>query len=170
MNEFVLDKKYDNYFLFLDNEIVINDLFYRQIKSFSKKNKGDELIVDLVNLRENEIYKNKSSFRIKNILPHSLEILSSEYVNENKTYEDLLFEFLITDNTEEWAIYCHVGNDYGIGGCNNSLVNSFLEELKPYDKLSVEQKLEEIGSSFMDESKKDKFILDLLSNYNFNMM
>ncbi|GEM_PF-6253393 len=165
--DFVFDKKYDNYFLFLDHEIIINNLFYRRLKNFSLKNLGNELIVDLVNLREIEVYKNKYTYKILNSAPHSLEILSHEYIDEKKTYEDLLFEFLIYDNTSEWAIYCHVGNDYGLGGCNNLVYNSFIEELNPYGNISFEKKLNEIGLSFIDEKNKDEFIRNLFSHYNF---
>jgi hypothetical protein len=168
--DFVFDKKYDNYFLFLDNEIAINNVFYKRLKSFSSKNNGNELVVDLINLRESNLYKGRNIFKVPNSSPHTLEILSHEFIDENKTYEDMLFEFLIYDNTNEWAIYCHVGNDYGIGGCNDLLYNSFIEELNPYEIISFEGKVNEIEKSFVDESMKDRFIDNLFSTYNFKLI
>ncbi len=169
IKDFVFNKKYDNYFLFLDNEIAINEVFYKRIKSFSLRNHGNELIIDLINLRGNDLYKRKNIFKVPNTSPYTLEILSSEFIDEKKTYEDMMFEFLIFDDTDEWAVYCHVGNDYGIGGCNAMLYSSFIEELKPYEKISFEGKLKEVEKAFGNVDEKERFISSLLTTYNFEL-
>lgn len=164
--KFVFDRKYDNYFLFMDNEIVMNNVFYKKIKHFSSEIHGKELIIDLVNLRGNENYVNKHTCKILNSSLDTFEVLSHVNIGNSKTFEDLLFEFLIYDDTNEWAIYCHIGSDFGLAGCSDLVYNAFLESINPYEKLSFEEKLNEIEQTFIDKKMKDEFIHNLRSNYN----
>ncbi|BDW93460.1 hypothetical protein MACH07_22920 [Flagellimonas marinaquae] len=144
-----LSKKYDYYFLFHDNEIYNNLEFNQKIKSFSLNNTADYLIVDLINLKAFDNYKGKSSVKIplKNNL--SLEYLDSINIEGDKTYEDLLFEFLIFDNINNWEIYCNVGKEFAVAGCNSDIAILFDDFIKPYEYFSFEEKLEELKTLFV---------------------
>jgi hypothetical protein len=164
----VFSKEYDNYFLFTDNEIVLNNLVYeKKLKQFSSCILGHDFIIELVNLQNNETIKTNNIYRISNT--ESFNVLSHVYIDKEKTFEDLLFEFLIYDDTREWEIYCHIGNDYGLGGCTNLVYDSFIKEIMPYENLSFENKLIDIGQNFTNELEREYFIKNLLYNYNFKI-
>lgn len=167
MKDFVFDKEYDRYFLFFDNEIVNNDSFYERVRNFSIQNRGEEIIISLLNLQNIEIYKAKNIIRFSNRKSNAFDVLSQKKIDGNRTYEDLLFEFTISDDTQDWIIYCNIGNDIGLGACDNSLYHSFIKELKPYENLTFEQKMVELSSSFIDKNAKKIFLDNLLKNYRF---
>lgn len=144
-----LSKKYDYYFLFHDNEIYNNLAFNQKIKSFSLKNSADYLIVDLINLRAFDNYKDKSSVKIPLKSNLSLDYLDSINIDDNKTYEDLLFEFLIFDNINNWEIYCNVGKEFAVAGCSRDIAFLFDDFIKPYKYFSFEEKLEELKTLFV---------------------
>ena len=149
-----LNRKYDHYFLFYDNEIYNNPEFNRKIKKFSLKNSGDYLIVDLINLKNLNNYKDKTLVKIPAKSNDSLEYLDSIYIEENKTYDDLLFEFLIFDSIHNWEIYCNIGMEFAIAGCTNDIVNRFIDFLMPYKDFSLKEKLEELNIIFINSENK----------------
>lgn len=163
----VFAKHYDCYFLFLDNEIAFNNVFFSNLKQFSKKIQGNELTIELVNLRNNETYRNNNTTKFINTSTDNFDKLSQIKIDKETTFDDLLFEFTIYDDTRKWEIYCDIGSDYGLGGCNNRDYNLFLQEIKPYLDMSYQNKIDEICQTYSNEKKKSDFINYLTSNYNF---
>jgi hypothetical protein len=141
--------------------------FYKKVKRFSSKVNGLALTIDLLNLRGNE--KIKNTYVILNTSKETLEILSSIYADDKRTVEDLLFEFLIYDDTNEWAIYCNLGSDIGIGGCSDSVYEMFMKEINPYEKYSFETKMNDLTKSFIDIDKQNSFVEELISNFKFTV-
>ena len=162
--EFMLRKKYSSYFLFFDNEVFYNIKFYNKLKQFSKLNVGTEIFVEVLDeeLLDNNIW------RIPNYESYSLEKLSEIRVeNLNCAVEDLMFEFYIYDDTGSWEIYCNIGHDIGIAGCDETVEISFMEVIKPYEILSFSDKLNNFKTF---NTKKLDYAKILSSNYYFKQI
>lgn len=163
---FVLRNKYTNYYLFIDSEIIKNEIFSERIQSFSKSVGGESISVDVIFPTQYETLNLNVRTKISNLEKDSLGIFYEKLVDlGNNKLAAYMFDFFVYDNTSKWELYCSLGYEIGIFECDKSNVINALNILKPYEKVSLQEKLNSIGSLFTTEKNKDEFIVALLNNF-----
>ena len=163
--KYILRKNYTNLFLFLDSEIYYREVFNNNIQKFSKENGGEKIIVEIMNFKEIEEYKKFSIIKISNTELKSLSVLGEIPVLSGYSVEDLLGDYYIFDDTNEWEFFVSIIDEIAVFGCHESVLQSFLETFQPYKEMTLNEKLEFIYLGSNSEKESSKFIKELHENY-----
>lgn len=162
---FVHRSIYSHYYVFLDREVIHSKQFNESLKQFSIFIDGDVITFELIVPQPSEKYIHNSIISIPNTQPKPFDSFYDLHINENNNLlYYYFFNFFITDKTNSWEIYCSSTLGLAIAACRKDVNLTFLEFLKPYDKLTAEMKLEEMDFPGSD-CEKTIFIKTLRSNY-----
>ena len=163
----VFYKKYDNFYLFTEFDIIFNDSFYEKLIFFIKKIKSNKLYFKL----ENSLQETTSLVKnIKYINP-TKDIIKKFYEMEievnNKKIPIYCLNHFIIDDSHKWEVYVSLENELSIIGCSNSIKSLFETIFKPYKEENLDVKFKIIGDMFSDENTRKNYISTLQKNYNF---
>lgn len=164
--EYTFRKKYSNCFLFTTFEINKRGSFNHTIQIFSLSLGGKSITVEILNIQDDYRYNEYSFHNISNMNPKSLFSLSEKKIAENTTVEDICLEFYLTDESGKWEFFISEIDETAVLGCEADIVNIVLKTLKPYEEMTVDDKLNLINGMEGSEYKKKKFNTALLKNYN----
>ncbi len=164
---YLLKKKYNNHYLFSDSEIIMNKNFEKKIKIFSKENNGGKIHVEVIipEYYEHLNLKSKMEYSLNadNVLDDFYNI---EYIIEGSLFFVFNFDFIISDDTNSWELYCSSSEEIAILGCNDNLNKSVLDIINPYEEMSLSEKINSIREMFNNETDYAKFITNIKKNYN----
>lgn len=164
---YILSKIYDKFYLFSDNEIKFKD-FISKLIFFSKKHNGKTIYGEVI---IPEYYKHldlktkfEYSLKDENILN---DFFNLDYTIEGNLIPAFSFHMLIYDNTKKWELLSSEPNELSILGCTKELHKSIINIIKPYEEVSLNDKLREIGLMFGYNLEKEKkeFLSALIKNY-----
>jgi hypothetical protein len=166
---FVLRTKYPNYYLFSDSEIILIKDFSKKIKLLSQNIGAETIFVEVLLLEQYDYLNLKRLIEISNSEKQSLEIfyeLVYDFGNNN-ILAAWGFNFIVFDNTNTWELFCSSTHELAILGCNDNVNNNVLNILKPYEEVSVHEKMKSIGQMIYDKESRNQYKLTLLKNYKF---
>jgi len=162
--EYILRKKFKNLFLFFDTEIHYDELFNSNVQEFSNKIGGKEVVIEVMNFKEIDEYKEYSIIKIPNTEQKSLSILG-DIPLATLTVEDLLGDYYIYDDTREWEFFVTIIDEVAVFGCNDDVLPVFIDIFQPYKEDTLEEKLKGIYGWTSSEKEKKEFIKKLCANY-----
>jgi hypothetical protein len=168
--EFVHKKRYSNFYLFSDSEIILNKGFSERIRLFSKKVNGNNLIIELKLNEELSSFIHDKVITIPNDETNSLERFynQSVIIDKGSTISYFSLDFYLYDNNGDWELFCSFCQEIAIIGCNGNIVSDFLSIIKPYAEQSFEEKMNSMGNFFKHKNDKMEYIYALKKSYKFS--
>lgn len=161
--DFFNNSIYDFYYLFLENEIINNQIFSLKISSLIKHTGQKKINVKFIIPEETYHLIQGTDF----------EIPGNSFKNLNEifkfsTFENSLFltdfDFYIYDNTNLWLFYVSQSKDFALMGCDKS-VNTFIRnKFKPYEKIDLKTKLQNI-CWHLDFKDRNEFLKENIYKY-----
>ncbi len=152
--KYALRKKYECLFLFSDTEVYRNDNFNSSIQNYSHEVGGTEITVDVMNFKEIKEYRKFAITNIKNTEKKSLSLLSEIILIDDQSIEDLLGDYYIYDETNQWEFFVSTIMETAIFGCNKNSIDAFFKYFDPYNEISIEEKLKDIYDCFRLKMKE----------------
>jgi len=164
--QFCHKRKYDNYYLFTDTELFLENDFKKNFYELLKLYKIENIIIEVENTFNyvdvpSTVLINVDNFFLRNFLIfYETEInIEGEYILLKS------FPHRIFDVNYSFELYYFEANECGILGNVNKINNYILKYLKPYEQYSLNSKLKEITLGFENKDDSNNYIENLLENY-----
>ncbi len=164
--DFLLTKKFDNYYLFLESEVLSNE-FSSQLTTWIDILLTRHFVIELNILDEVRTELISTKFIVPSINVRTLEGFHKLQYKVNNDYLFFnIFDYWIRDSSLEWEGYISSSHEVCVWGCNNVVKHEFEELFQPYKKQKLDDKLLEYGSRFGDIDKTKEYMSELKKNYN----
>jgi hypothetical protein len=164
--QFVHKKNYSHYFLMIDSEVFRNRGFNEKIINFSKSNKANNLIIDILFPEEYQNQPSKKIFNLSDSVEQELnDFYESDFEIGENTLSMFLFDYRIYDELNNWELYCSYSHEYGILGGDGLLRDKISNILNPYGDDSFDKKIRSLEQAFKDRSEAKKYFEKLFRNY-----
>lgn len=151
------NKKYDQYYLFLDSEIILVESFSKKIYLFAEKTYTQQINIEYTTFNDHIEEINIVKLLIEND-ESFFNYLDSEIIVGNNKISPFVFNLVISDENKQWSLFLSFSEEYGLFGCPKDLNNLFLNIFNPYEELNPQKKLEIICDRFIDDFERIKFI------------
>jgi hypothetical protein len=163
---YVFEKKYDNFYLLTEFDVIFNDEFTKKIDLLLKKIGTNEIIIELeIPLSYQSVVPNKVQIPKPISLNNFYEM--KKVVNKTDLFY-YMFNFFISDESKLWKIYVSLEKEISILACLNEENSTFKSIINPYKEENLEQKYKIISDMFGTPNDKKEFIDNLEHNYGFS--
>lgn len=132
--ELVFNKRYDNFFLLTEFDVIFNEDFYKELISFIKELGANKLFFSLEDLTDN-ISSATKRIEFINVSVEELKKFYEMHVEFNeKTIPIHYINHFIYDDSHQWEIYVSRENELSIFGCDDKIKTLFFDIFKPYQE------------------------------------